>query len=74
MLCAPAAPVKDEGDPPEHRRQAQARQPDLQELRPPVALGGNADAVASGEVYLREEERPRDREQGRGGEQARGAG
>ena len=53
MLCAPASPVKYEGEHQQHKREPEARQPDLQELRPPVALGGDADAVAAYEIDLR---------------------
>jgi hypothetical protein len=74
MLCAPASPVKYQGDAAQQGRQAEARQPNLQKLRPPVVLGCDADAVPPGEVDLREQERRGDREQRRGGEHARGAG
>ena len=74
MLCAAASPVKYERKAAQHQREAQARQPDLQQLRFPVALGRDADAVPAGKVDLRQQERRRDREQGGGGEQARGAG
>jgi hypothetical protein len=72
-LC-PASPVKHEREAAEAKRDAQAGQPDAQKLRSPVALGRYADVVAADEVDLREQEGQRDREQGRGGEDARGTG
>ena len=73
MLCAAASPVKYQRDGAQHERQAQPRQPDLEELRRPVALWRDADAVPASEIDLREEKGRGDREQGRGGENARGA-
>jgi hypothetical protein len=52
MLCASASPVKYEGKPEQNERQPKSRQPDLQELRSPVAFGGDANAVAANEIDL----------------------
>jgi hypothetical protein len=56
MLCAAASPVKYEGESGQPNGDAQAGQPDAQELRPPVALGRDADVVAANEVDLRGQE------------------
>lgn len=53
MLCALASPVKYEGDHQQHQREPKAGHPDLQELWPPVAFGGDADTVAANEIDLR---------------------
>jgi len=71
MLCAAAPPVKHERKAEKAKRDAQAGQPDAQKLRPPVALGRDADVVAANEVDLREQKSHGDREQGRGGQDAR---
>lgn len=56
MLCAGPSPVKYEGNDPEHEGGAEAWQPDLGDLRPPIAFGRDADPVATGEVDLCREE------------------
>jgi len=52
MLCAPASPVKHEGEHKEQEREPNAGQPDPQKLRLPVAFRGDADAVAANEIDL----------------------
>jgi len=52
MLDASAAPVKQEGQRPEHQRQPQAGKPNPQELGQPVTFGGNAEFVAAKKVDL----------------------
>ena len=73
MLCAPASPVKHEGEHQQHEREPQAGQPDLQELRPPVAFGRDADAVAANEIDLRGQEGEGHCQQGQSGQHARAA-
>ena len=66
MLCARPAPVKYERNRRKRDRAAEARQPNLQKLRTPVALDRDADAIAAGEIDL-------GREKGRGkGQQCQG--
>ena len=73
MLCAAAAPVKYQGEAGQPEGDAHTGQPDLQELRPPVALGRNADAVPAEKVDLREQESRGERQHGQAGEDTRGA-
>ena len=70
MLCARPAPVKYEGNGPEDDRHAQTRQPNLHELRTPIALGRDADVVATGEVDLRRKEGSGKAQQRQGGADA----
>ena len=73
MLCAPASPVKYEGEHQQHEREPEARQPDLQKLRPPVAFGGDADVVTANEIDLRGQKRERHGQQGQRSQHARAA-
>ena len=73
MLCASASPVKHEGEHEQGERQPKTRQPDLQELRSPVAFGGDADAVTANEIDLRRQKSEGHGQHGHGGEHARAA-
>jgi hypothetical protein len=73
MLCAPASPVKHEGEHEQHEREPDAWHPDLQKLRPPVTFRGDADAVSANEIDLRDQEGEGHGQQGQGCEHARAA-
>jgi len=73
MLCAPASPVKYEGEHKQYERQPGAGQPDLQELRPPVAFRRDADVVSANEIDLCGQKGTGHGQQGQGGQHARAA-
>jgi len=73
MLCASASPVKYEGEHEQDECQPKTRQPDLQELRSPVAFGGDADTVAADEIDLRRQKGEGHGQHGHGGKHARAA-
>jgi hypothetical protein len=73
MLCAPAPPVKYQGNHREGYRRAEAGQPNLAQLRQEVAFERNPDVVSAGEVDLGRQEGRGKRERCQGGEDARAA-
>jgi hypothetical protein len=65
--------VKYEGEHQQYERKPEARQPDLQELWPPVVFSGDADVVSASEIDLRGQEGTGHGQHGQSGQYARTA-